>query len=173
MAPCCGSARDGSGFDPLTSHPSAKKAAPARMAVPQAWEYQRLYCRTANRHWSRRVAASGIAASGGFGYPALPGCALPTPGKRGRATLPSAGWGGGDVVGFSWWFAIPALWIDHPQPLDEERRQERRAILCTRTSLKQASAWRPNLRTGIEGRCTENVLHYRSRDGMIHFKKDT
>ena len=58
-----GSAREGSGLEPLTSHPSAKKAAPARMAVPQAWEYQRLYCRTANRHWSRSVAASGTAAS--------------------------------------------------------------------------------------------------------------
>ena len=130
LASCCGSARDGSGFDPLTSHPSAKKAAPARMAVPQAWEYQRLYCRTANRHWSRRVAASGIAASGGFGYPALPTCALPPLGKRGRATPPS---GGGGVVGFSWWFAIPAFTDGPPhQPpsLDEERRQERGRQNC-------------------------------------------
>lgn len=118
LASCLGSARDGSGFDPLTSHPSAKKAAPARTAVPQAWEYQRLYCRTANRHWSRRVAASGIAASGGLGYPE-PACALPPPGKRGRATPPSGGGGGGAVVDFSWWFAIPALLI-HPPPLDEE-----------------------------------------------------
>uniref|UniRef100_A0A0E0AAC3 Uncharacterized protein n=1 Tax=Oryza glumipatula TaxID=40148 RepID=A0A0E0AAC3_9ORYZ len=38
------------------------------MAVPQAWEYHLLYCRTANRHCSRSVAASGIAASGGLGW---------------------------------------------------------------------------------------------------------
>jgi hypothetical protein len=61
--------REGSGLDPLINHPSAKKDTPARIAVPHAWEYQRLYCLMAKRHCSRSVAGSGFAASGGFGNP--------------------------------------------------------------------------------------------------------
>lgn len=60
-------ALEGSGLDPLMNQPRAKKETPARMAVPQAWEYHRLYCRMAYRHWSRRVAGSGLKGSGGFG----------------------------------------------------------------------------------------------------------
>ncbi|KAF3773001.1 hypothetical protein EJ110_NYTH52449 [Nymphaea thermarum] len=58
---------EGKGLEPLMIHPRAKKEMPARMAVPQAWEYHLLYCRMANLHWSLRVAASGFTASGGLG----------------------------------------------------------------------------------------------------------
>ena len=46
--------------------PSAKKETPARMAVPQAWEYHLAYSLVANFHCSRSVAGSGFTASGGF-----------------------------------------------------------------------------------------------------------
>lgn len=58
--------KEGKGFSPLMIQPRAKKAVPARMAVPQAWEYHLLYCLMAYLHWSLRVAESGFTVSGGL-----------------------------------------------------------------------------------------------------------
>lgn len=91
--------KEGRGLEPLMIQPRAKKESPARMAVPQAWEYHLLYCLMANLHCSRSVAGSGLFASGGFGKWTF------WPGKLGLACLllnsleilELAGGGGGGV----------------------------------------------------------------------------
>ena len=60
--------KEGRGLEPLMIQPRAKKETPAKMAVPQAWEYHLLYCLMANFHCSRSVTGSGFVVSGGFGY---------------------------------------------------------------------------------------------------------
>eukprot|EP00268_Persea_americana_P026098 TRINITY_DN2548_c0_g1_i2.p1 TRINITY_DN2548_c0_g1~~TRINITY_DN2548_c0_g1_i2.p1 ORF type:complete len:154 (+),score=18.40 TRINITY_DN2548_c0_g1_i2:1100-1561(+) len=62
-----GRCREGRGLEPLMIQPSAKKAPPARMAVPHACEYHLLYWRMAKRHCSRSVVGSGMDVSGGLG----------------------------------------------------------------------------------------------------------